>query len=31
MTEVKTTVGRWTFGAVTSGNTTVTIPFTFSE
>lgn len=29
--EVKTTVGRWTFGAVTSGNTTVTIPFTFSE
>ena len=29
--EIKNTVGRWTFSKVKSGNTTVTIPFTFSE
>lgn len=29
--EIKNTVGRWTFNKVKSGNTTVTIPFTFSE
>ncbi|MCK9182551.1 MAG: TonB family protein [Fibrobacteraceae bacterium] len=29
--EVKNTVSRWTFSKVKSGNTTVTIPFTFSE
>ena len=29
--EVKNTVARWTFGTVKSGNTTVTIPFTFTE
>lgn len=29
--EVKNTVGRWTFNKVKSGNTTVTVPFTFSE
>lgn len=29
--EVKKTVSRWTFSKVKSGNTTVTIPFTFSE
>jgi len=28
---VKNAVKRWTFGKVKSGNTTVTIPFTFSE
>lgn len=28
---VKNTVKRWTFSKVKSGNTTVTIPFTFSE
>ena len=30
-TEIKSAVGRWTFSKVKSGNTTVTIPFTFSE
>lgn len=29
--EVKNAVGRWTFSKIKSGNTTVTIPFTFSE
>ena len=29
--EIKTAVGRWTFSKVKSGNTTVTIPFTFTE
>lgn len=29
--EVKKAVSRWTFSKVKSGNTTVTIPFTFSE
>ena len=29
--EIKNAVGRWTFSKVKSGNTTVTIPFTFSE
>ena len=29
--EIKTTVGRWKFSKVKSGNTTVTIPFTFTE
>ena len=29
--EIKKTVGRWTFSKVKSGNTTVTIPFTFTE
>lgn len=29
--EVKNAVSRWTFNKVKSGNTTVTIPFTFSE
>ena len=29
--EIKTAVSRWTFSKVKSGNTTVTIPFTFSE
>jgi len=29
--EVKKAVGRWKFSKVKSGNTTVTIPFTFSE
>lgn len=29
--EVKNTVKRWTFSKIKSGNTTVTIPFTFSE
>lgn len=29
--EIKKSVGRWTFSKVKSGNTTVTIPFTFSE
>ena len=29
--EVKTAVSRWKFSKVKSGNTTVTIPFTFSE
>ncbi|MBP5246850.1 MAG: TonB family protein, partial [Fibrobacter sp.] len=28
---VKNAVKRWTFSKVKSGNTTVTIPFTFSE
>ena len=30
-TEIKNAVSRWTFSKVKSGNTTVTIPFTFSE
>lgn len=29
--EVKNAVGRWTFKKIKSGNTTVTIPFTFTE
>lgn len=29
--EVKNAVGRWTFKKIKAGNTTVTIPFTFSE
>ena len=29
--EIKTAVSRWKFGKVESGNTTVKIPFTFSE
>ncbi len=29
--EIKNSVGRWKFSKVKSGNTTVTIPFTFSE
>ncbi len=29
--EIKNAVGRWTFSKIKSGNTTVTIPFTFSE
>lgn len=29
--EIKTTVSRWKFSKVKEGNTTVTIPFTFSE
>ena len=29
--EIKNAVSRWTFNKVKSGNTTVTIPFTFSE
>ena len=29
--EIKNAVSRWKFGKVKSGNTTVTIPFTFSE
>ena len=29
--EIKNTVARWAFGKVKSGNTTVTIPFTFTE
>ena len=29
--EIKDAVNRWKFGKVRSGNTTVTIPFTFSE
>ena len=29
--QVKSAVGRWTFSKVKSGNTTVTIPFTFTE
>ena len=29
--EIKNAVGRWTFSKVKSGNTTVTIPFTFTE
>ncbi len=29
--EIKKAVSRWTFSKVKSGNTTVTIPFTFSE
>ncbi|MDY6331647.1 MAG: AgmX/PglI C-terminal domain-containing protein [Fibrobacter sp.] len=29
--EIKDAVGRWTFNKVQSGNTTVSIPFTFSE
>lgn len=29
--DVKSAVSRWTFSRVKSGNTTVTIPFTFSE
>lgn len=30
-TEIKDAVGRWTFTRIKSGNTTVTIPFTFTE
>lgn len=29
--EIKSSVGRWKFSKVKSGNTTVTIPFTFTE
>ncbi len=29
--QVKSAVSRWTFSKVKSGNTTVTIPFTFTE
>ena len=29
--QIKSAVGNWTFSKVKSGNTTVTIPFTFSE
>lgn len=29
--DVKNAVAKWTFGAIKSGNTTVTIPFTFTE
>jgi TonB family protein len=29
--EIKDAVRRWTFSKVKSGNTTVTIPFTFTE
>ena len=29
--EIKSAVSRWRFGKVASGNTTVTIPFTFAE
>jgi TonB family protein len=29
--DIKRAVGRWTFTKVKSGNTTVTIPFTFTE
>lgn len=29
--EIKSAVSRWKFGKVKSGNTTVTIPFDFSE
>ena len=29
--DIKNAVGRWTFNKVKSGNTTVTIPFTFTE
>lgn len=29
--EIKNSISRWTFGTVKSGNTTVTVPFTFSE
>ena len=29
--EIKNAVGRWTFSKIQSGNTTVSIPFTFSE
>lgn len=29
--EIKNAISRWTFGAIKSGNTTVTVPFTFSE
>ena len=29
--EIKDAVARWTFGKIKSGNTTVTIPFTFTE
>ena len=29
--EIKNSDGRWKFSKVKSGNTTVTIPFTFSE
>ena len=29
--EVKTAVGRWKFNKVNAGNTTITVPFTFSE
>ena len=28
---IRAQVGRWTYGKIKSGNTTVTIPFTFSE
>ncbi len=29
--DIKEAISRWTFGAIKSGNTTVTIPFTFTE
>ena len=29
--EIKTAVSRWKFNKVKSGNTTITVPFTFSE
>lgn len=29
--EIRSSISRWTFGTVKSGNTTVTVPFTFSE
>ncbi|MBR6122339.1 energy transducer TonB, partial [Candidatus Saccharibacteria bacterium] len=29
--EIKSAVSRWKFSKVNAGNTTVTIPFTFSE
>ena len=29
--DIKDAVSRWTFGKIKSGNTTVTIPFTFTE
>lgn len=29
--DIKDAISRWTFGAIKSGNTTVTIPFTFTE
>lgn len=29
--DIKNAVSRWTFGKIKSGNTTVTIPFTFTE
>ena len=29
--DIKNAISRWTFGTIKSGNTTVTIPFTFTE